>query len=185
VSNSNRQDSLSRPITPGIIDLVMHGSFEDWLKSDRPKIEYLKRMSDLLDRYQIDPSLPDCWFLLAFELACDHEKGFTVAESYRGRGRPKKDVSSSDKLKKQRGRPELHTLEDAKELVRCVDGKKELLKQKEGRHITDKETLKILLTLYLQNTGTKGITAALAKQLPRYQRQLSEARNKIRENIKK
>ena len=115
---------LTRPITPGLVELARHGSFDDWLNSDHPRQEFISRMNDLLGHYGIDPSDRDCWFVLACYLASDHIKGFTVVPTYKGPGRPRKINPLPQQPKKSSGRPETNTLEDAKDLVHIVDGKK-------------------------------------------------------------
>ncbi len=171
---------LTRPITPGIIQLAQAGSFDEWLKSDQLRQEFIGRMYDLLNHYKIDPSGKDCWFALACGLASDHIPGLTVAPYYKGRGRPRKINPHTTKPIKRRGRPKEHTLEDAIELVRIVEGKKLELQQVRGKRITDKETLTELITHHVKGTGRSAV-AALAKERPRLQRLLSESRKKIRE----
>lgn len=174
-------DKLLKPITPGLIKLAQHGSFEKWLKSDQVKQEYFNRMFDLLKHYHIDPSLPERWFILAVELASDHVKGFSVAPTYKGRGRPKKKENRAPKTKRRPGRPLKHTLEDATELVYIVDGYKQQLVREKKRNVTDIETLKNLITSYAKSEK-KSVAKTLSIDLPYFQKQLSESRKKIREN---
>ncbi len=174
---------LARPITPGLIELTQYGSFDDWLKSDHPRREFINRMYVLLEHYKIDASQENCWFFLAWDLASDHVKGFTIAPTYKGPGRPKKIKPPPQQPKKRRGRPEINTLEDAKELVRIVEGKKLELQRERKRRITDRETLTVLITHYSKSIGRR-VRATLFTELSRYQKLLSESRKKIRENNK-
>jgi hypothetical protein len=172
---------LTRPITPGIIQLAQSGSFEDWLKSDQPRKEFISRMYDLLDHYKIDASQENCWFELACDLAVDHVKGLTLKPSYKKPGRPKKIDSASKQSSNGRGRPKKHTLEDAIELVRIVDGKKQELGLERKGRVTDAETLRHLISHYAKSTK-KSVLVVLAANLSNYQKRLSESRKKILEN---
>lgn len=172
---------LSKPITPDIFHLDQTGGFEEWLKSGYPRREYIRRMFELLTHYKIDPAGKDCWFALACELAGDHIKGFTVATKHRGPGRPKKVNPLPQQPKRKRGRPETNTLDDAKEIVRIVDGKKQALEHEKGGRITYKETLEHLIRKYAKSIN-KSPAVIISTELPRYQKLLSASRKKIREN---
>jgi hypothetical protein len=172
---------LTRPITPGIIRMAQSGSFEDWLKSGQPRKEFISRMHDLLDHYKIDEFQDNCWFELACELAIEHVKGFTIEPSYKRPGRPKKIDSSSKQQAIRPGRPLKHTLADAIELVRIVDGKKQELGIERKGRVTDAETLRQLISHYAKSTG-RSVSVALAADLSNYQKRLSEFRKKILKN---
>ena len=144
----------------------------------------MARMLLLLEHYRIDANSPNRWFFLALALASDHVQGFAIVPSYRGRGRSKKSKNIVPKPKKARGRPRKHTDADAVELVRSVEKLKKQLKKKRGGRVTDKETLRCIITTYAEDNKIS-ITKTLATELPRYQKKLSEARRRIRENLKK
>jgi|GEM_PF-6024656 len=170
--------NLSKPITPGIVTLAQHGSYENWLNSDQARQQLLSRLLELLDYYQIDPSTDDCWLHLSLALAGDHVRGLTFQRHYVGRGRPQKHKS---KPKNRRGRHRIYTDADDKEFVRIIDGKKALIEQESDKKVTDTEVLRRLITSYAKANG-KSIVRTLESDLSYYQKRLSKAKQKIPKN---
>ena len=171
------QGKLKRPITPGIIELAQHGSFANWLGSNRVKREYLSRMNLLLENYQIDPSSPDCWFILALELANDHVPGFCIKRFHRNSGRPKKKLATSPA--KKSGRPRKYFDNDYATLVNSVDARKKILEHKLNRKVTDKSTLTDLLKEMAVKKG-RSTTRFVQEHLEHFQKRLSDGRKEIR-----
>ncbi len=166
---------LTEPIHPGIIELAQYGGFSNWTKSsDRIKRELATRTLLLFEHYQIDATSPNRWSNLALALANDHVRGFAIVPRYRKRGRPKLTKDLSSKPKRKRGQPQKHTVEDAVELVRIVEGCKKKLTQEQGGRVTDKDTLTHLITSYAK-TNKKSVIRTLQSEVPRYQKLLSDA----------
>ncbi len=78
----------------------------------------------------------------------------------------------------------MYTDAGAVEMVRSVENLKKKLKKKRGGRVTDKETLRCVITSYAKD-NKRSITETLATELPRHQKKLSEARRRIREIPKK
>ena len=62
-----------------------HAKTVAWLS-----IESGRRIFLLLERYGINKDDPDCWFMLAFNLARKHEPGFAVEFGEKHKGAPRK-----------------------------------------------------------------------------------------------
>ena len=171
--NPKYKGNLSKPITPGIIRLAQYGNYENWLKSDQARYQYLNNLLELFELYQIDASTDDCWVQLSLALAEHHVRGLTFAEHYVGRGRPKKNIS---KEKKERGRPITHTDADQKELFRIVMGKKAQIEKESGKKTNYTEVIRILLRYYAKKSG-KSVVRTLNKDLAWYQNRFYKAKN--------
>ena len=173
------RSALNKPITPGLINKARQNGFEEWLKSDIPKRKYLSKMLLLLQHYQIDPSSPNRWFILALELASDHVPGFEIAEYHRGPGRPRKK-SFKPTSSGSPGRKKKWTDEDAKGFVGLIERRKLNLELKYGRKVKDKETLELFIKEYAKK-NKRSVQRELSEKLPYFQKKLSECRRKIRE----
>lgn len=152
--------------------------------------QYAKGLLLLLAHYDIQPTNPDCWFILALELAKAHVPRFQVTNV----GRPRKMMNNLSvimqeaglhqaKQQVKRGRP-VKKKPDPEKFVAFVEAhKKELSAKSHGLRITDKIALKTIIEKVAKEGG-KSVNEAVAKDLPYFQKRLSEARKKIPNNQK-